>query len=452
MSIKGSILKCVVLGAFALSASVQPLTAQNVQDEEEEDYDDSEVRENPVIENDDEDAGITVPGFIKTEKNRIAFNGADWSSVRRGIENCRKVPFSIVHIGDSHLQADIATGVTREYLQYDYGNAGRGLVVPFRMAGTNEPYDYYMKGESGSWLSSKLLKRPWIAPMGFTGIAVKPTGNNGEIYVGTSEKEDYNPFISLTIYSQGGLTITGVKDKEGEGIDYKVAYEGKRAIVTLGKEQTGVYISFTLAEDSSINGIRLSGNRPGVFYNVIGNNGATYQTYNAVPNFGRGVSLVNPGLIIISLGTNEAFGTFSVSVLKSQIRQLVDRIKRTNPGVPILLVTPMECQRSVYSTTTKKIQKKGKRGKSRSRSSSRRVRVRGYGVNTNVEKVRNAILEFGRENKIATYDWFDVAGGNGASTIWLNEKLYGRDRVHHTARGYRLQGYLLYEALKSAIE
>lgn len=451
MTLKNLTILCVAVCAIfsivgRISSSAQTTDPIN----EDEDFNDTHVRENPEIENDDE-IGITVPNFIDLSLNKIELNGANWQSVKRDIANCRKRPFSIVHIGDSHLQADIGTGVVRELLQYDYGNAGRGLVAPLKMAGTNEPYDYVLRAESGNWQSAKLLKRPWNLPMGFTGVSVAPSNGYGEFYIATSEKDDYNPFISLTIYGAGEIKVTAVKDAEGKELKYNVGYANNRAIVKLAKEESAVIVGVETGADSAIFGVSLSGERPGVFYNVIGNNGATYQSYNNIADFNACVRQLNPGLIIVSLGTNEAFGTFDSSMFKAQMKQFIAKIKSANPNVPILLTTPMECQRSVYSTATRKVTSKRK-GKKGQRARTESYRVHNYGVNSNVSKVREAILEFGKENHIATYDWYEVAGGDGASMIWINEGMFGKDRLHHTAKGYRLQGYMLYEALKPMFE
>ena len=48
---------------------------------------------------------------------------------------------NFVHIGDSHIQADLMTNVVRERLQKEYGNAGRGLVFPYNLAKTNGPWN-----------------------------------------------------------------------------------------------------------------------------------------------------------------------------------------------------------------------------------------------------------------------------------------------------------------------
>ena len=114
---------------------------------------------------------------------------------------------------------------------------------------------------------------------------------------------------------------------------------------------------------------------------------------------------------------------------------MANNIRRGSPKVPIILVTPMECQRRSY------VRRKG-----------RRRRAASYSVNANVAAYRNEILDFGRKHNIAVYDLYDVAGGEGASSRWLDAGLMGKDRVHLTASGYRLQGMLLYEALMNLFE
>ena len=85
-----------------------------------------------------DDIDIPIPSFIRTNSNHIIYNGADWSGLRKAFLESTTSPVSIVHIGDSHIQADISTGTTRELLQYDFGNAGRGLVSPLKMIGPND--------------------------------------------------------------------------------------------------------------------------------------------------------------------------------------------------------------------------------------------------------------------------------------------------------------------------
>ena len=198
-----------------------------------------------------------------------------------------------------------------------------------------------------------------------------------------------------------------------------------------------------------------------MFYHSIGNNGATYNTYNRIGNVGAGIAPLSPSLVIIALGTNEAFGRFNAANFSQSIDRLVKNIQESNPDAAILLMTPMECQRSVNSKVTKTVKvpagkrRRGKKGRRRSskKTVSRKVTttVRDYAPNRNIAEVRDEILRYGRENNIAVLDFWDVAGGTGASSRWIANGLFAKDRIHHTRKGYNLEGRLVYDALIDAI-
>lgn len=398
---------------------------------------DMEIREHPVIlfdnGNIDEES---VPPYINRKANHITYNGADWSGLRDVIANSSKSPVSIVHIGDSHIQAEIGTSVTREMLQLDFGNGGRGLLSPLRLSGTNQPNDYGF--ESGnSWSVEKIMKAPWTNPMGFNGTSLTLRGNRGNIRLSTAENdESYNPFCAVNIFYSGNLVVTGVSDEYGMPLEYSVRHHDGVAHIQLAKPSSKIDISLESKGAITVFCASVSNNRPGILYHAIGNNGATYATYNRIGTTAMGISRLKPDLVIISLGTNEAFGRLDLMSFRSSMDRLVKSVKEHNPQADILLVTPMECEKSSVSRVGR---------------GNRRRRVRTYAVNQNILPIRNEILKYGRENHIAVYDWYSVAGGAGAAARWFNDKLFGGDRIHHTASGYRLCGKLLYEALIKAL-
>jgi len=144
----------------------------------------TDIRVNPEIEfaEADYDNGITIPSYIKTDSNHIDLNGNNWKALRMAASKVSNRPLSIVHIGDSHLQADFSTSHVREMLQLDLGNAGRGLVTPLKMSGTNQPFDYTFMS-SDSWEAAKLMKSPWGRTMGFTGTSVSPNSRKSELTI-----------------------------------------------------------------------------------------------------------------------------------------------------------------------------------------------------------------------------------------------------------------------------
>ena len=165
----------------------------------------------------------------------------------------------------------------------------------------------------------------------------------------------------------------------------------------------------------------------GVVYHAIGINGATYSSYNRVEEFGRAISRLEPDLIIVSLGTNEAFGRIDVGDFEKQIDFLVSDLQKNNPDACILLATPSECQRRLR-------------------------RRRSYTVNSNIAAVRDVISRYAGDHDIAVYDWYEAAGGKGSSAKWIDAGLFSRDRIHYSRTGYEVAGRMLFDALIDVIK
>lgn len=398
---------------------------------------DSEIRVNPTLGDDktSNTASQHYP-FIKYNANHINLNGADWSNLRNALDNLDKShgTLNIVHIGDSHVQAEGNTSRVRRFLQNKYGNAGRGLIIPFRLAGTNQPTDYHITSPS-SFSTAKLMRIPWTTTMGFTGISLSiPTSS------ATFNISNQQPFDKIIVYGRNEISISDIS-VNGNRIDFDTTDGSDTATATLSSPTTACSITVN-APSGNIYGFELQSTNSGIRYHAIGNNGATFAQYNAIGKIGYALKRLSPDLVIISLGTNEAFGKTSNEALTRQIDILINDIRIHNPNVQILLTTPSECQRSVY-TTKRYRRRRGRRARTR--------RVRSYAVNTNIARLRSAILSYGEQHHIATWDWYNIAGGDGSSSKWLAAHLLGNDRIHRTWTGYHLEGDLLATALDAAI-
>ncbi|WP_295730841.1 GDSL-type esterase/lipase family protein [uncultured Muribaculum sp.] len=399
------------------------------------DGEESDIRINPQVDYTsapEPEERIEIPRFINRNANHIRMNRADWGGLSENLAHADSSRVSIVHVGDSHLQADMATAVARRRLQSDYGDAGRGLVAPLKMAATNEPRDYAFKGVDGVWVSSKLMKRPWTVKMGFTGVSTVPMSGKGTLEVSTLSRTG-NPqtFDIVRMFHSAQPEVAAAVPYAVSG----VRNDSLVSVITLPEPLSTIGLDVSLPSDEAIYGMSLERSRPGgLLYHVVGNNGATYTSYNGIDGFASGVALLNPDLIILSLGANEAFSRMTSDEMYSSIGVMVDRLRKECPDAGILLTTPMECLRSTVTRRRK----------------GRRRRVRSYAVNPRVSAMRDVILRYGRDHGIATYDFYEVAGGAGASAKWISAGMMARDRIHNSAKGYGVQGELLYEALKDA--
>lgn len=440
-----TLLRRIALAATLMAATCGVGLAQTssilYDPDSDDDNSEADVRERPEIDGTydasiSDDDIIVVPNYVRSHLG-IEFNGADWRHLRDHLRSGDR-KFNIVHIGDSHLQADIATQLTRELLQMDYGNGGRGLITPLRLSGTNEPWNYGFKSNI-SWSAEQFMKFPW-SEMGFTGCAITARSPKGYIELSTSDKNDWNPFNAVTIFHSGDLGVVSVTDDSGCEQPFQLSANENSTTIHLSRGTRLARINIDSPQERlTIYGAYLEAGKPGLVYNVIGHNGATFQTYNRISHFGGDLSELRPDLVVVSLGCNEAFGKFNELSFTNQIDQLVKSIRSGNENVAILLTTPMECQRRVTTYT---------RARRRSR---RRVAHTSFSVNSNVALVRDAINRYARKNGLAVYDFYSAAGGAGASAKWVADGLYSKDHIHLSGKGYKLQGKLLYDALSRAL-
>lgn len=351
------------------------------------------------------------PSGINHAANRIVLNGDDWSNLISNINDNHRSnrKFTIVHIGDSHVQPGIISDEVRRALQEQYGNGGRGLISPLALAGTNEPSDYLLKSSSHVAAASKLLSSSKPAGMGFTGVAVRFSGSSTSLSIRAKHAGD--EFYRITMFhSSGGGFEAWQGSKQLKGHDVSPT-----AIDYVLREMTDTAV-LRLLGNAALYGVRLLNSKRGVVVDCIGNNGATYRSYLNIDGFARQLRDLEPQLVIISLGTNEAYGNYSS--LSSNIDQMLSSIKRECPQVKFLLTTPLETHR---------------RGSSR--------------IQTGIAGVRDVIVNYGRSHHVAVWDFYRVAGGVGAASRWLSVHYMNTDHLHLRNEGYHYQGKLLAKAL-----
>ena len=401
----------IILGLFNVG---QSRATCNIYENIEPDTTQLDIRINPTLEQDTCSHPLVKEyNYLKLNKNYISYNNSDWTDFYNKLNNSSQNVVSIVHIGDSHLQADIATGKSRELLQKQFGNAGRGIVAPLKLAKTNQPTDYFFTC-GGSYDASSLMRRPWKSPIKLTGASFTPHKENFSVEIGT--KNSSNEFKRLRIHLKGDLYIDSVC-ADNKVVSYEIDERFPNYTDIIFSESVShVKLWLSSIGQLTIYGASLLNDCAGVVYNVIGNNGASYYSYNNMGDLGRDCQILSPDLFIISLGANEAFGNLSNEAFYTTISNLTNDLLSHNPNASILLATPMECQ---------------KNGR----------------INNKIKQFRDVIIQFGIDNNIAVYDWYEIAGGYNASNNWVNDRLMGKDRIHNTSNGYHIQGTILYEAI-----
>lgn len=349
-----------------------------------------------------------VPDYINEKANHIADNGADWSALRTKVASTLAgdtADIRVLHIGDSHIQAEFVTNHLRSLLQKRYGNAGRGLIAPLRLAGTNQPNDYTVtSADGGTWTQTRLLKCPWLNRPGFTGIAARPSKPTSVVWRALSP--GHNIARATLFSSAGSKLVTPIVPSDS--------------------------LVQKVAAGESIYGAVLENGRKGLLYSAIGNNGACFNDYLLIDGFPKASAMFDADLIVLSMGTNEGFSTMTDAQIARSVDDLVNGIRHYNPQAAMLILLPMECQKN--------------------RNHGYRPLSEYYDVNKRVAEAKDVIAARAKALGVPVWDFYTVAGGEGASARWLEDKLMNRDRIHLVKAGYELMGDLLYDALVEALE
>lgn len=377
--------------------------------------------------------------FIRTDLNIIKNDSSLFFLYDKLIqlEKTKKGRVNIVHIGDSHIQADIFSGSIRQKLQLKFGNAGRGLIFPYRVAKSNEP-NSYKTVTNIVWDSKRNVFYDKPLPIGVSGFTVETKDSIAEINLMVKDQPGLGySFTKFTLFHEKGsdnYDITVCDDLNCERGTFRSIDKSNGPFVSeikFDKPIRQIYLRNKVADTSTqhstrIYGMLLENDSAGVLYDMIGVNGAEFRHYNISKYFFQQFNYLTPDLVIVSMGTNEAFyGGFDKELFYKNIDTLVSNIKSANPNTSILLTTPGD-----------------------SFKKSRKGRIK----NPEMKIAEEMIIKYSLEHHLAYWDLYEIMGGYGSMAKWYAAQLSAKDRVHFSGKGYQIQGDLLYRAFVESYE
>lgn len=325
----------------------------------------------------------------------------------------------ILHIGDSHIQPDNLSGITRKKMQASYGNGGRGLVFPYTLAKTNGPKDFMATSET-VWSNSWIINYPHKFNIGLPGIGIKSTTESGALSLELRKDSVVNPYTKgFLLYSmkdpkKGSVTINNSFTKT-----IAQAHFDTLSFYT-AKPKSKLDVSFNGAA-MTLHGVYVENDVRGVIYNSAGVAGARYRDYLRNDFFLQQMPLFQPDLVIVSLGTNESYDP---SFTEAGFRQIVDSMftmmHETLPNASVLITLPSENYRLKGGVAS---------------------------VNQRILIISGILREQSIKHGFALWDLYEAMGGEGCMLEWKKAGLVNDDHVHYLRKGYNLQGELLFEAL-----
>lgn len=147
------------------------------------------------------------------------------------LEKTKQGKVNIVHIGDSHIQADFFSGKMRDLLQSKYGNGGWGLTFPYKLAKTNGTA-VVRYSSNVDWENRRNIFPVASANVGLSGIALSTSQKNFVIEMNVRNKEEYG-FSKMRVFtpsskSQYEVGTTAKKIEYEEVSKNKVSHKVKQ--------------------------------------------------------------------------------------------------------------------------------------------------------------------------------------------------------------------------------
>ncbi|MDH8701453.1 lysophospholipase L1-like esterase [Dysgonomonadaceae bacterium PH5-43] len=376
--------------------------------------------------------------FIKEKYNTIQVPGEDSTRLNNFFHKIDTLlcygegRINILHIGGSHVQADVFSHQVRKNLDNINGDfqTPRGFIFPYSIAKTNNPPNYKVS-YTGVWEGERNVKRTRGVPLGVGGITVYTSDPEAQVNITLNPDSVYRwEFEQLRLIGyveDGSCMVTPVLYYNNDTIYGQLDLSLYNTyIFELPAPDYSFSMGFiqhdTIPHTFVINGFIPEKETPGIVYHSIGINGASVPSYLKCEDFENELKNLQPDLIIFGIGINDAVPKdFKPEDFKNNYSYLLEIAERVNPDCAFIFLT--------------------------NNDSFRRVARRRYLVNTNGTLARKAFFELAEKYNAGVWDLFTLMGGLNSMRKWQNAGLAQVDKIHFTRPGYVLLGDMLYNAL-----
>jgi lysophospholipase L1-like esterase len=330
---------------------------------------------------------------------------------------------TILFLGDSHIQGGYSTNRFRNLWSEKSNKVGRGFIFPYHFAHTNGPEDIEISS-SANWISGKWNnpKENIRSPFGYE-ITTDAEEFNMSISYKPNEKK--YTFQKITLFHSpdslkiiSGQVISNVTKELTPDIYYTSLYLKVSADSCLLDVKR-----FHNSQNFKLFSIFIENQDESVSLNSIGINGISFQQYNQKIELNPWLTFLKPDLIILALGTNDAFaGKLNKSGIENSITNIIHDIRKIVPNAAIIITTPND------------------------------YLIRKKYINPRIPEICELIKNTAKVENCGWWDFFSIMGNSGSSKKWYHQGLLFKDYIHLSKEGYKYQGELFYNALQKALE
>ena len=375
-----------------------------------------------------------IPPFINVNQSKLHFSkdSSKMMSFYKKIDELnqgKRKQVNIIHFGGSHLQAGFWTEVLMDGFQSLNKYEGGGtFIFPFKIVKANSPH-FFKSFTTGNWKRCRCaISKEMCDNLGVAGVAGITNDSANTFGFNLLANNHHKKFNTLKVYHNFNSSFE-FSFSQQMGVyftrnDYKDKGYSEFKFETLIDS-----VSFNLVKKNSdspdfmLRGFSIENSSPGFYYGVMGVNGASTNSFLRCPLFVSELSTIPPDLVIFSLGVNDTHDpNFSKEAFKNRYDSLITLVKKASPNCAIMFTTVTDN----YMT--------------RKASNKRPI------------KAQEAMYELMEKHNACVYDLYAVMGGYKSIYKWYKAGFAAKDKVHFNAKGYKLIGNLMFDAINRSYE
>lgn len=342
----------------------------------------------------------------------------------------------VLQIGDSHIQPGVMTDPLAYLLQKEFGDGGYGLAFPFQVAQTNG-HGAYQTFSNMTWNTAKVIQENPSLPVGIGGYTISNLSPEATItwefdsLVGGNEVQWVKIFHASILDSNYHYQLVNDRNETAQRI---ASLSNTHSTVFYFAHPTYVFELrheqfYEKQKSSTIYGVYVANDQKGARISSVGVNGATYKHYAQNIDFRNQVESIKPDLVILSLGTNEAFqSNFDDTLFFDEVLNLVQMIQSIESHPVVILTTPPAV--SIRKSS-------GNKGY--------------YAPNPLVPRVRDVIIDVANRLEIPVYDLYAAMGGANSMKNWSQLGMTDKRQIHFSPKGYKILGESMAKAIQVQI-
>ncbi|MFY7962778.1 MAG: GDSL-type esterase/lipase family protein [Elsteraceae bacterium] len=346
----------------------------------------------------------------------------------------------VLLLGDSHVAGGIITQRLRDRFQADFGDAGRGPMVPgLPYAGRREA-DWKLT-QSNDWSFENSL-RSAASPFSLTGFIARSRGGGATMTVAATGEGFDEVEVSFVRRSGGGAFEIRVDDRTISRVETGGSFPtADRVLLPTPPNSRRLELRVVDRRPVELLSWGVEQKKRGVIVEGHGVSGATSWIMQKWDSglLAEDLRRRDPALILLAFGTNEGFQTkFDPDKYAADYTQIIRLMQEAAPRAAIVLVGPPDAAR-----------RGGRAAASGAAPGAAPGAGCGWATPANLFAARSAQQQLAATLNVAFWDWSALMSGPCGVHDWVTRAppLARPDHVHLTHPGYVATADAMYQDL-----